>query len=275
MPNLLPTTKNVLGFYAQDTWKITHRLTANIGVRWDPFFPPQITDGEVYNFNYANFLAGVKSQQYTNAPAGLTYPGDPGFPDGQAGMNRKWANFAPRVGLAWDPKGDGKMVVRASFGIAYDFIADNVYVNPADGPPFGDTVMISGASFNNPFANNPGGNIFPINFNKNAPFVTYGTYIALQPNLNTESTNMWNLAIQRQVGASWLLSATYIGSETEHMWYSYQENPAVTVPCANGVFSSCNTLANENTRRLFTLTGNPSAQYIGFMDTFADGGTSS
>jgi hypothetical protein len=276
MPNALPINKSFFGSYARDTWKINPRLTANFGVRWDPFFPPQILTGEMYNFSYANFVAGVKSQQYVNAPAGFTYPGDPGFPNGKAGVNKQWNLFAPRIGLAWDPKGDGKTTIRAGYGTAYDFVSGNLFVNPANAPPFGDTVMTAGAPFDNPFAPNPGGNIFPITFDKNVPFVPYGTFIVVKPDLRTTSVHQWNLALQRQVGADWLLSATYIGSETEHLWYSYQLNPGTIVPCPGGApVATCNTQGNLNQRRVLSLTGNPSAQYIGFLDTFDDGGTAS
>ena len=58
---------------------------------------------------------------FLNAPAGLIYPGDAGFPDGQTGLNKQWLNFSPRVGVAWDVHGDGRMAVRSSYGMGYDF----------------------------------------------------------------------------------------------------------------------------------------------------------
>jgi len=274
-PNAIPVNKNYLGMYAQDTWKISPRLTANLGVRWDPFFPFQLTNGAVYNFDLANFIAGKKTQVYANAAPGFTYPGDPGFPGGKGGMNKQWNSFAPRIGLAWDPKGDGRMTIRASYGIAYDFAAGEMFANEANAPPFGNTVTISGSPFNNPFATNPGGNIFPFTVNKNVPFVPFGTYIAMQPNMKTTEVHLWNLTLQKQVGTDWLFSAAYIGSETEHLWYTYQTNPSQIVPCANGVVTSCNTIANRDSRRVLSLAGYPGSKLIGFLDSFADGGTAS
>ena len=89
------------------------RLTVNLGLRWEPFFPPKEINGSVYNFSLPNLIAGVKSTQFVNAPPGLSYPGDPGFID-KTGEQNQWKLFAPRVALAWDPKGDGKMVIRSS-----------------------------------------------------------------------------------------------------------------------------------------------------------------
>jgi len=271
-PNNELDRKPYLGMYAQDTWKVSSRLTVNLGLRWDPFLPFQLTNGGTYNFSLAKFLAGTKTQVYANAPAGFTYPGDPGFPD-NSGMNKQWNLFAPRVGLAWSPKGDGRMTIRASYGIAYDFAAGEMFANSANAPPFGNAATVSGGIFNNPYATNPGANVFPYDLGPNAPFLPFGSFIPIQPNLKTTEAHLWNLAIQKQIGNNWLLSASYVGSETEHLWYTAQMNPPKLLPCANGVVTSCNTIANQNSRRALTLTGKPGAQLIGFLDVFQDGGT--
>ena len=53
-----------------------------------------------------------RRRSITNAPPGFLYPGDAGFVNGKAGMENHWMQFSPRVGFAWDPKGDGRMSVR-------------------------------------------------------------------------------------------------------------------------------------------------------------------
>ena len=128
-------------------------------------FRPSEINGSVYNFSLPGLIAGTKSTQFVNAPPGLTYPGDPGF-IGKTGEQKQWNLFAPRVALAWDPKGDGKMVIRAGWGISYDYVAGELMVNSADAPPYGGTEIWSG-QFSNPFATNPGGNIYPYTPNKN------------------------------------------------------------------------------------------------------------
>jgi hypothetical protein len=273
LPNDLLQEKWFVNAYVQDTWKVTPHLTVNVGLRWEPFLPPSEINGSVYNFSLANLIAGVKSTQFVNAPPGLTFPGDPGF-IGKSGEQSQWNLWAPRVALAWDPKGDGKMVIRAGWGISYDYVAGELMVNSADAPPYGGTEIWSG-TFSNPFATNPGGNIYPYTVNKNAPFAPGGTYIYLPPNLKTPEVNQWNLVIQRQLGKDWLVSATYIGSESEHLWDSYQMNPALVLPCPNGLVTSCNSTANQNSRRLFTQMGYPDAKAFGYVDSFDSGATSS
>ena len=122
---------------------MTPHFTVNVGLRWEPFLPPTNITGSVYNFSLANLIAGMKSTQFVNAPPGLTFPGDPGF-QGKTGENNQWNLFAPRVAVAYDPKGDGKMVIRASWGISYDYVAGELMVNSADAPPYGGTEILGG-----------------------------------------------------------------------------------------------------------------------------------
>ncbi len=282
-PNTLNLEKWFVNAYVQDTWKVNPRLTVNVGVRWEPFLPPSSTTGYVYNFSLANLINNVKTTQFVNAPPGLTYPGDPGF-EGRSGENKEWNLWAPRVALAWDPKGDGKTVVRASFGIAYDYVSGELLVNSADAPPFGGTEIFAGNSFSNPYASDPGGNIFPYTLNSNAPFANSGTYIYIPPNLKATSVNQWNLVIQRQIGRDWLVSASYIGSESEHLWDSFQENPSVFISgnCQAGQYGlaaagPCSPAGDSNAqfRRLFTLAGYTGNKSYGYVESLDSGGTAS
>src|SRR5205085_10065995 len=135
-PNDYSMRQWYFGAYGQDAWRATPRLTLNYGLRWEPFFTLQLVNGFIYNFDYNRFKQGIKTTVYKNAPAGFYYPGDTGFPM-KSGMNRQWANFEPRVGLAWDVNGDGKMSLRASYGKAYDFVNGQYHLNTAIAPPWG------------------------------------------------------------------------------------------------------------------------------------------
>jgi Carboxypeptidase regulatory-like domain len=280
LPNDLIQRKYFASGYAADTWKVTPKLTVNLGLRWEPFLPPNMTNGAIYNFSLARFYADEKSTVYDNAPPGLTFPGDPGF-QGQSGMNKHWDLWAPRVGLAYDPKGDGKMVIRASYGISYDYANGQLFVNTADAPPFGGTESFAASThvtdpFTNLYASNPGGNIFPYTVNANAPFVAGGAFIAIPPNLQIPEVHQWNFVVQRQFGRDWIASATYVGSESEHLLDSYQLNPATIVACPGGAaLTTCNSTGNQNSRRVFELSGVPQANLYGYVDTYDSGATSS
>lgn len=269
VPNSTFTYKWGYGLYGQDTWKVSRRLTLNLGLRWEPFLPQGISNGAVYNFSWDNFNKGVKSTVFTNAPAGLIYAGDPGF-QGKTGVNNRLDQFAPRIGVAYDPKGDGKMSIRASFGISYDFPNIQIMSTPTTAPPFGNFVTPPGPlNFADPWSTVAGGDPFTGTFSlaRNTPFILNGNYVAQQPDAKAPTTDTWNLAVQRQFGNSWLVSISYLGSESSHVWVSRQLNPAVFGPGA--------TTANTNQRRLANLINPTEGKYLSFVDQFESGGTSS
>ena len=73
----------------------------------------------------------------------------------------------------------------------------------------------------------------------------------------------------------WPVSAAYAGTETDHLWVTYQLNPATIVPCANGVLTSCNSTANTQARRVISLLSPANGKYLGPVDQFDSSGTSS
>jgi hypothetical protein len=251
-PNNLFMTEWYVGLYAQDSWKANDRTTVNVGLRWEPYFPQQITNGAIYNFSLDALKAGQKSTVFLNAPAGFTYPGDPGFPNGFAGMNRRWTDFAPRVGVAWDPKGDGRMSVRSSYGLSYDFVNGQYQLNTAIAPPWGSDVRITNpvGGFDNPFLGYPGGNPFPLPFDSNAGvqapsnarFSPGANYLSVDQNIHPTTVQLYNASVQRQIGRSWVVSASYIGTYTTHLWNMKALNyglTGVTSAVLNGSLVTC------------------------------------
>jgi hypothetical protein len=233
----------------------------------------------VYNFNYDRFKQGIRSTVFKNAPAGFYYPGDPGFP-GKSGINKQWTNFAPRVGLAWDVKGDGRTSVRASYGLAYSYLPLQWRIDAGRAAPWGaeTTVATPPGGFENPWQGFPGGDPFPLKFDVNAPFVPFGSYETTPYNIKTTYVSSWNLSVQRQIGSEWLLSTTYMGSQAVHMWVQRALNPAVFLPggsCTlNGLtFNPCSSTTNTNNRRKFNLE--KPQEFTGILDEFDDGGTQS
>ena len=87
-PGLLITNQWYIGLYSQDTWRATDRITLNLGVRWEPYLGTNFENNAISNFSVENFHNKVRSQVFVNAPLGLVYPGDPGFPPGQSEIGR-------------------------------------------------------------------------------------------------------------------------------------------------------------------------------------------
>ena len=163
-PNTLDMTQKYVGLYGQDTWRLSPTMTLNYGVRWEPWFPQQHQNGAIYNFSIDRFHANTRSTVFPQAPPGFTYPGDEGFPNGKAGMYTEWPNIAPRVGLAWDPAGNGRTSVRTGYGMNSEFVNGQFFINTANAPPWGSEVRLQRpgiGTFDNPFAGTGVANPFP------------------------------------------------------------------------------------------------------------------
>jgi hypothetical protein len=136
LPNAYSSRQNSVSLYFTDTWKINSRLTFNFGIRWEPFLPQQVTNGQISNFDMGRYLAGTKSTVFVNEPPGFYFPGDPGFP-AQSSAYRQWWHFDPRGGLAWDPKGDGRTSIRASYAFGYAFLPGIAHEDEGGSNPWG------------------------------------------------------------------------------------------------------------------------------------------
>lgn len=259
--------QRTFGLYVQDTWKALPRLTVNLGLRWEPYLPLQRADGAVSHFDFASFMNGTRTSQFTKAPPGLFYPGDPGFPE-NSGTYRVWNNFSPRIGLAWDPMGDGKMSVRAAFGMFYDFQNMLYFNNTSLIPPWTPRIEVRNVSLDDPWKTYPGGNPFPLALSKDTPFPLATVYPNMRYDTKNPAVRSWNLSVQRQIGTQWVVSGTYLGNQSIHIWASQNVNPAVYIPGAS-------TTANTEARRFLTLQNPTYGPYFAKMIYADDGGTAS
>ncbi len=274
-PNTLFVRDWYVGLYAQDAWKLRPGITITYGMRWEPYFPMTFANGEVYHFDLPSFLNGTKTTQFANAPPGLFYPGDPGFPD-KAGMNDQWKQFAPRIGLVWDPQANGKMSVRASYGIFYDTVPAQYNLNTSSAPPWGDrtTLIDPAGGLANPFLGQTGGNPFPLLFNAGSPYSLYGTYNTFDYNTFPPYVEQWNVSVERQFGKEWLVRLGYVGNDMVHLMGARELNPASGLgPCASNDAACLLTTTNE--RRLLSQLNPAEGKYFGFVDTWDDSGTGS
>ena len=286
-PNTLDMTQTYVGVYGQDVWRLNPQITLNYGLRWEPFLPPQLVNGAVYQFDMDRFDQNIRSGVFPNGPAGLYFPGDPDFPT-KAGMPSRWGNLAPRVGLAWDPAGDGRTVVRTAYSKAFEFVNGQFHLNTSVAPPWGSEVILSNppGGLDNPFLGAPQPNIFPVTFDQNAPFSLFGPFNSLSNDLESTAVHLWNVTFEKQIRAEWLVSAGYVGSRTMNIWETKALNNAnptmtsavlpsgVNVVCTPGAanFQTCMT-SIENQRRPLFRVDPVNGRYYGRLDVLVSDGT--
>jgi hypothetical protein len=197
-------------------------------------------------------------------------------------MYNKWWNFSPRLGLAWDLAGDGRTSIRASVGTFYDFPNTDYLGGLNTGPPWVPRILRTNVSFADPWANEPGGDPFPLPHGRfvtrDAQWPLYGIVTALDYNSPNMQVAQWDLSLQKQVGTDWLLSASYLGNGTTHLWSIQHTNPGVFLglgPCTiNGVnYNPCSSNGNLDQRRRLSLDNPQTGKYYGFITRVDTGGT--
>jgi Carboxypeptidase regulatory-like domain/TonB dependent receptor len=112
-------------WFVQDDWKLSPKLTLNLGLRWDRYGAPSEDHGilaQAINTG-CNILDPTCIGSIRVGPVSRMWP-------------TQNHDFAPRIGFAWDPRGNGRMAIRGGYGIYYDRIFDNIWSNGAWNPPF-------------------------------------------------------------------------------------------------------------------------------------------
>jgi hypothetical protein len=246
--------QNYFGAYAHDVYQMSKRLTVQLGLRWEP----NLWGHEIFNkenhFSQAAFTAGTTSGVFTNAPAGLQFPGDPGVPSSFA-RNQPW-KFEPRAGVAWDPTGSGRQIIRLGYGLFYDLFALGYWNDQTGDAPWGKTITLAtpAGGFSDPYAAYPGGSPFPSPQPppKNATFPSSGTYITFPLDARQTYTHQWNLTYEVQPFNDWMFSAGYMGNITLHVWSGDDINAGVYIPgTCDG--APCSTTSNTDQRRVLYL----------------------
>ena len=218
--------------YIQDTYKLNRHVTVNAGLRYE--LPSPYT--EIHN-RQTLWIPGRQSTVMPNAPAGLLYPGDAGVPKGLIPTFKK--AFAPRLGVAWDPTGDGKWLVTSAYGIFYEpyYTGQGGPLQaPISAPPYLQTEQIDVPNFNDPFNGNPPA---PGTFAK--PI----TNLTLAPNLPLPYSQDWDLNVQKSLPSDMLLEVGYVGTKGTKLPRFIEGNPAIYIP---GV----STPGNADQRRLYS-----------------------
>jgi len=183
----------VIGFYLQDDIKLRSNFTLNLGVRYEFITEPS----EVNGFQHTLGSDPLNAGQPTNDK----------FIE-----NPSLNNVAPRIGLAWDPFGDGKTSVRAGYGIFHDTILFYQYANSMRrNCPVNTTLFVRGANIGFPRPNVPSA---PPTECILGPFQSFQ---AIEFDVHQPYMQQWNLSFQRELISGISFTTAYVGSRGVHL----------------------------------------------------------
>lgn len=232
--------------FAQDDWRITHKLTLDLGLRWEVFAP---FSGQN---DFGTFAAGVQSKRFPNAPLGLLSEGDPGVSKGI--LKTQWTAFSPRVGFAYDVFGNGRTALRGAYGIFYASRSVSLTTNPEQQPFILDNTINDTPNLVAPYA--PNADPFPYTVNlQNPTFISGGTLSGIPAGAKSPYVQEYNLTVEQQFGSSWALRVAYVGSLSRRFFTSRDANEPAYFPGAS------TTTAAVNARRPYQPT--PSTYVFG------------
>jgi carboxypeptidase family protein/TonB-dependent receptor-like protein len=242
--------------YIQDDWKLRPNFTLNLGLRYELDKPLVDSQNRVNTFR-----PGQQSTIFPTAPRGIVFPGDAGITDSTYQTDKN--NFGPRVGFAWDIRGNGKLALRAGYGLYYDTVISETTLQFLTAPPFAIQPFSVCTTIDNPFTNPTFGGICspsiaqPFPFTPAHPgdpfdFTALGTISMTinDPDFKTPYSHQYNMNIQWEFMKNYLLEVGYVGTMGVNLLTRREINPAsVRTGFANNA-------SDTDNRRLFNQ-GNP------------------
>ncbi len=252
-------------FYVQDDWKVTRRLTLNLGIRYSYFPSPSDSNHTLVNFDPALYNANNAPTIVTStgAPSGnfasgnaATYANGLIFPTGATcsaaqaiaplaacspygglvnpNSNNNWG---PRLGLAYDPFGDGKWALRAGYGVFYDRSLNGIWEqNAFSDPPLVQTTTVTnnGTSSLNLFDNYQVGAAAPAPLGPSALTTTGAGGLYQPPVFKVPSYQDYNVSVQHEVMRNTVMEVGYVGTKGTHLLGDIDINqPTVATRVAN------------------------------------------
>jgi hypothetical protein len=214
---VIPFTEPDLALYAQDDWKIIPTLTLNLGVRWE-FFSQAV-----------NKLHDETVSRESNSATAFWNPLLPLADRTVPAANQNYKNFEPRIGFAWNPAFDRKLVVRAGYAINANPAFYNMFLLEASGAPVVNTGAIlcgSGACLP---AN--GSLLSPDIRSTNLPFLPRGgdpradDQTTFPTSFRTPYVQSYTLGIDHQFGNAAVAEVRYVGTKTTDDFQSTNHNP--------------------------------------------------
>ena len=245
-------------FFVQDDWKLSHKFTLNLGLRYELNLPPYETDGLIGGFDPARYRPrmeiGPDGLPVGPPIGGIVMAGNsryvlPGVPKvGERVVNSvSPRNFAPQLGVAWSPLDSGRLVLRSGYGVFYSEPSFFYLAWDYFSPPFYQNFVSSGHTFADPFPSVPAESSFPL-VQTGYPLATS----PFDPNLRTPYFQHFNASIQYELVPDTLLQVAYVGTRGLRLFRSVAINQA-------RIASLNHPITNQVTGEVITVNTNENA----------------
>jgi hypothetical protein len=254
--------------YFQDDWRVSKKFTLNLGLRLSLYGTYRERYKHAFNFEPTAFASGaspvIDEDGSATGQSGAFVPGAgnpfngiiqcggsggtefvPGlvtgaFPDATIGSSSEAGclkghlfNPAPRIGFAWDPKGDGKMAIRGGYGVFFEHTNGNEgNTESLEGsPPY----SLNASQFNAPsYSSIGGGLLFPLSVNS-IPDRAIWPYV-----------QQWHLDLQKEFPGNFVASVSYVGSKGTHLTQQRNLNQLVPVSAADNPFAAGQPITSDD-----------------------------
>ena len=227
----------ILEPYFQDDWHVTNRLTLNLGLRLSLFGTYREKYKQAYSFEQPSYVLGntgidVNGNVTGDPFNGIIRCGGPGIPPGC--MKGHLFNPAPRIGFAYDPKGNGKMAIRGGYGIFFEHTNGNEgNTESLEGTP---PLVLSPVQNNiSGYANVGTAALLPLSV-KSIPTKAIWPYV-----------QQWHLDIQKELPSNIVMTASYVGSKGTHLTLQRNLNQLFPVPLSQNPYNPGEAIDVSNT----------------------------
>ncbi len=216
-------TQTEWAVFIDDAWKATSNLTINMGLRYENYGTFKDSDDTLRNLVLGN--GTTYAEQLASARVDIV---DKFFPTDTN-------NFGPRLGFAWDPRGDGQLAVRGGYGLSYDRLMNLPAENYRNSPPLRATVVL-GQFFGTPFTYSLGDASqaylgYPVDPALRVGLDSRNGVVGARVTLTTVDTNLkspymhnWFVGVQRAIGRGVVADVNYIGSAGRNLHNAYNVN---------------------------------------------------
>jgi hypothetical protein len=199
------TSSKEFDFFVQDDWRIRNNLTLNLGLRYDLNSP---VGGNVGNFDLAKGIVVNNFGPKAAPNAGVAYDKE---------------DWGPRIGFAWSPFSQSRTAIHGAFGIFYA-PEGNVFNDLGENPPILQFYSNTFNPANIPSPQNLLSSGFPSQLPAIDPTAPTGEVKTTGPKRKMPRVTEWNVSVQQELAANWLLTVAYVGTDANGMWASESFN---------------------------------------------------